>query len=70
MRTITLNPEQQREVEILTRLEAETLDVATAAELPGISARKSAVYECIFARRAWRSLCMTGGNIVARIRAF
>jgi hypothetical protein len=30
-RTITLNPKQQRHVEILTRLEAGALDVATAA---------------------------------------
>ena len=40
MRTITLNPEQQREVEILTRLEAAALDVATAAELLGVSTRQ------------------------------
>jgi transposase len=40
MRTITLNPEQQREAEILTRLEAEALDVATAAELLGVSTRQ------------------------------
>jgi transposase len=35
-----LNETQQREVEILTRLEAEALDVATAAELLGVSARQ------------------------------
>jgi transposase len=35
-----LNPEQQRAAEILTRLEAEALDVATAAELLGVSARQ------------------------------
>jgi transposase len=40
MRTITLNPEQQREVEILTRLEAGSLDATTAAELLGISTRQ------------------------------
>jgi transposase len=40
MRTITLNEKQQREVEILTRLQAEALDVATAAELLGVSARQ------------------------------
>jgi transposase len=40
MRTITLNPEQQREAEILTRLEAEALDVTTAAELLGVSTRQ------------------------------
>ena len=40
MRTITLNPEQQREAEILTRLEAGTLDVTTAADLLGISTRQ------------------------------
>ena len=40
MRTITLNPKQQREVEILTRLEAGALDVATAAELLGVSTRQ------------------------------
>lgn len=40
MRTLTLNPKQQREVEILTRLEAQALDVGTAAELLGISPRQ------------------------------
>ena len=40
MRTITLNRQQQREVEILTRLEAGVLDVETAAELLGVSARQ------------------------------
>ena len=40
MRTVTLNAEQQREVEILTRLEAGVLDVGTAAELLGVSARQ------------------------------
>jgi len=39
MRTITLNEKQQREVEILTRVQAGALDVATAAELLGVSAR-------------------------------
>jgi transposase len=40
MRTVTLNAEQQREVELLTRLEAGVLDVGTAAELLGVSARQ------------------------------
>jgi predicted DNA-binding transcriptional regulator YafY len=40
MRTITLNLQQQREFEILTRLEAGVLDVETAAELLGVSARQ------------------------------
>jgi Winged helix-turn helix/Integrase core domain len=40
MRTVTLNPKQQRHVEILTRLEAGVLDVATAAELLGVGARQ------------------------------
>jgi hypothetical protein len=40
MRTISLNLQQQREVEILTRLEAGALDVETAAELLGVSARQ------------------------------
>lgn len=40
MRTITLTPQQQRDVEILTRLEAEALEVGTAAELLGVSARQ------------------------------
>lgn len=40
MRTITLNPKQQREVEILTRLSAEAIDVSTAAELLGVTARQ------------------------------
>lgn len=35
-----MNPKQQREVEILTRLEAGVLDVATAAELLGVGARQ------------------------------
>jgi len=40
MRTITLNPKQQRKVEILTRLEAGALDAGTAAELLGIGDRQ------------------------------
>jgi transposase len=40
MRTITLNPKQQRHVEILTRLEAGALDVATAAESLGVGVRQ------------------------------
>jgi transposase len=40
MRTVTLNAEQQREVEILTRLEAGVLDAGTAAELLGVSSRQ------------------------------
>ena len=40
MRTITLNPKQQRKVEILTRLDAEALDVSTAAEMLGVGARQ------------------------------
>lgn len=40
MRTITLNAEQQREVEILTRLAAGVLDAGTAAELLGVSSRQ------------------------------
>lgn len=40
MRTITLNPQQQRKVEILTRLEAGALDPETAAELLGVGARQ------------------------------
>lgn len=40
MRTVTLNPKQQREVEILTRLEAGALDPASAAMLLGVSARQ------------------------------
>jgi transposase len=40
MRTVTLNPKQQRHVEILTRLEAGGLDVRTAAELLGVSDRQ------------------------------
>jgi transposase len=40
MRTITLNPKQQREVEILTRLEAGALSIGTAAELLGIGVRQ------------------------------
>ena len=40
MRTITLNPKQQRDVEILTRLEAGVLDVGIAAELLGVGVRQ------------------------------
>lgn len=40
MRTITLNARQQREVEILSRLESGVLDVATASELLGVGARQ------------------------------
>jgi transposase len=40
MRTVTLNREQQREVDILTRLAAGVLDVGTAAELLGVSTRQ------------------------------
>ena len=35
-----MNPKQQRKVEILTRVEAEALDVSTAAELLGLSPRQ------------------------------
>ena len=40
MRTITLNPKEQREVEILTRMEAGALDVSTGAELLGVTPRE------------------------------
>lgn len=40
MRTITLNRKQQRKVEILSRLEAETLDVGAAAEILGVGVRQ------------------------------
>ena len=40
MRTITLNENQQRAVEILPRVQAGALDVATAAELLGVSTRQ------------------------------
>ena len=40
MRTLTLNPKQQREVEILTRLEAGALDPSSAAMLLGVSPRQ------------------------------
>jgi transposase len=40
MRTITLNPKQQRQVEILTRLEAGAVDGVTAAALLGVGARQ------------------------------
>jgi len=40
MRTITLNPKQQRTVEILTRLEVDVLDVGTAAQLLGVGVRQ------------------------------
>ena len=39
-KVLPLNEKQQREVEILTRLQAGSLDVATAAELLGVSARQ------------------------------
>jgi len=41
MRTITLNPRQQRQVEILTRLESGNLETAQAALLLGLSARQT-----------------------------
>jgi transposase len=40
MRTIILSPQQQHDVEILARLAAGALDVATAAELLGVSPRQ------------------------------
>jgi len=40
MRTITLNPRQQRDVEILSRLESGVLDAATASALLGVGARQ------------------------------
>lgn len=40
MRTITLNAREQRVVEIVQRLEAGVLDVATASELLGVGARQ------------------------------
>ena len=40
MRTFTLNPKQQREVEILSRLEAGVLDTGTAGELLGVGMRQ------------------------------
>src|SRR5205809_957463 len=41
MRTITLNPKQQRQVQILTRLTSGSLDTAQAAELLGRSVRQT-----------------------------
>lgn len=40
MRTLILNPKQQREVEILTWLEAGALDPSSAAMLLGVSPRQ------------------------------
>lgn len=40
MRTVTLNPKQQRAVDILTRLEAQTLGISDAATLLGVSSRQ------------------------------
>ena len=40
MRTVTLNQKQQRRVEILVRLDAGTLDVATTAKLLRVSPRQ------------------------------
>jgi transposase len=40
MKTVTLNPKQQREVDILTRLEAGALDSSSAAMLLGVSPRQ------------------------------
>ena len=39
MRTITLNQKQQRRVDLLTRLDAGSLDVATVSQLLGVSPR-------------------------------
>jgi len=41
MRTLTLNPKQQRRVELLTRLEDGVLDAGTAAEQLGVGARQA-----------------------------
>ena len=43
MGTITLNSKQQRRVEVLTRLEAGSLDVGTAAEMLGVGGRQGRV---------------------------
>ena len=40
MRTITLNAREQREVEVLSRLESGMLDAATASELLGVGVRQ------------------------------
>lgn len=40
MRTLTLNPREQRAAEILSRLDSGVLDVATASELLGVGARQ------------------------------
>jgi transposase len=40
MRTLTLNPKQQRAVEILSRVEAGVLDLAMAAQLLGVGLRQ------------------------------
>lgn len=40
MRTLTLNAKQQREVEILSRVEAGVVDVATAGQLLGVGLRQ------------------------------
>src|SRR5659263_445759 len=52
MRTVTLNPKQQRDVEILTRLEAGALDPKGASELLGVSPRQLRRLRVRFASRA------------------
>ena len=58
MRTITLNPRQQREVEILSRLEAGALDAGTPGELLGVGVRQIRRCGLAFAGRAWRPSSM------------
>ncbi len=79
MRTVTLNAEQQREVEILTRLEAGVLDAGTAAELLGVSARQVRRLRACFRREGMAAVVHGNGGrppanrtdaaVVARILA-
>ena len=53
MRTITLNPRQQREVEILTRLEADALEFGSAASLLGVGSRQVRRLRARFRQEDW-----------------
>ncbi len=56
MRTVTLNPKQQRAVEVLTRLEAGALDVGTAAELLGVGSRQVRRLRARFRERGFEAV--------------
>jgi transposase len=56
MRTITLNPKQQRQVDILTRLEVGAMDGVTAAALLGVGARQVRRLRCRFRQEGFAAV--------------